>query len=532
MKHINLALKRLFVFFFLTLNAIPFIQAEDDYIQRIRTAELRGDKEEVSRICREWYASGQFSPGKLDWCFNMMMSLEDNAILITQNDHDTYPVWMLQQVFGIRQDVMLWSLPLLEQGAYRKHFKGSVMLESVPDQEDIATHIGSWLNKNGNFSNTPIFISVLVDRSRLNLEPKKLYLTGLAFKFTQFNYDNIAVLRYNYEQRFRLNMLDLNWNQERAPEVLAQLNLNYIPAFKLLYEHYKTGGELEKAAMLEYRCMNIAREGNREKEVSALFYEAPATEKSGFKSTITARELDKRMKKVSNNVWFSESEVSNAQYEQFLQDLLRNKAFDLLDTCKTHKTNWRDLLPLQFRQLSDKDVFEHGHPDDPKSPVQNLSYEAALAYCSWLTTAYNNDLGKKKFKKVRFRLPDKAEWEAAALGGFKQVPYPWGGYFVRNNKGCYLGNFFSTEPCGDCDVKDAGSNDGGFFTVNVNTYYPNNFGLYNMSGNVAEMVAERGIAKGGSWEDLPHLCQVNAEKKYDQPSPAIGFRVVMEIIEP
>ena len=57
-------------------------------------------------------------------------------------------------------------------------------------------------------------------------------------------------------------------------------------------------------------------------------------------------------------------------------------------------------------------------------------------------------------------------------------------------------------------------------------HYPNDFGLYNVCGNVAEMVAERGIAYGGSYLDPGYDIRIDSEKRYDGPSPLIGFRVI------
>ena len=87
--------------------------AEGEYERRIRTAELDNDREQVAQICREWQRSGQCSPGVLSWCYNALMSLETNAVLVTQNDHDTYPVWLLQYALDVRPDVAVLSLPLL-----------------------------------------------------------------------------------------------------------------------------------------------------------------------------------------------------------------------------------------------------------------------------------------------------------------------------------------------------------------------------------------------------------------------------------
>ena len=63
-------------------------------------------------------------------------------------------------------------------------------------------------------------------------------------------------------------------------------------------------------------------------------------------------------------------------------------------------------------------------------------------------------------------------------------------------------------------------------TVPVKTYYRNAYGLYNMCGNAAEMVAERGIAFGGSFLDPGYDIRIDSETRYNAPSPKVGFRVI------
>lgn len=212
-------------------------------------------------------------------------------------------------------------------------------------------------------------------------------------------------------------------------------------------------------------------------------------------------------------------------------DLVKNRDFETLAICKTEKTDWRSFLSKNHQSLSDEILFKHGHPDDAKMPIQNISYEAATKYCEWLTTVYNqSNYKKKKFQKVVFRLPTEVEWELAAHGG-QQLSYPWGGNYIRNAKGCYLSNsnVADAEPCEDCEPNT--SNDGGFFTVPADSYFPNSFGLYNISGNVAEMIAIKGLAKGGSWQDEPEDCTIISKQNYTSASPKIGVRIFMEVVE-
>jgi formylglycine-generating enzyme required for sulfatase activity len=202
---------------------------------------------------------------------------------------------------------------------------------------------------------------------------------------------------------------------------------------------------------------------------------------------------------------------------------------------KVGRTDWRSYLKKEYTTLSDAVIFEHAHPDNDYCPVQNIAYAGAKGFCEWLTEWYNSSRwgDTKKYKKVVFRLPSESEWMTAAHGGRNaSFLYPYGNEF-RNTKGCFLNNFnCNDETCNECKIsKKTASKDGGFFPVRTDSYFPNDFQLYQIVGNIAEMTDKEGLAKGGSWEDAPYNCTIQSQKKYTSPSPAIGFRVVMQIIE-
>lgn len=512
--------------FFLFLHVALQAATAEDYISRIRDAEMSGDRESVAAHCREWYSSGQFSSGVLDWNYNALMSLEPDALLLTQNDNDTYPVWLLQYALQVRPDVHVLNMSLLENDAYRSRIIRQEHLSYIPAGASLTDFLQMFVSGK---NDQPTYFGVMTDKTRLETAKNSLYLTGLALKFSIRPFDNVAVLRNNYENRFRLDYLKLQMAPEPDPTAVAQLNLNYLPAFLLLYNHFITSGENGKAAQLRELIVRIGRAGNREAEVSAYLQKGQQT--SRLISDITPKMLEKGMKSIGNQLYAAETETTNAQYERFLQDLLKNRDFDQLEKCKTTPTDWRALLPDSLKHLPDAIIFPHGHPDLPEMPVQNISHEAAERYCTWMTTVYNTSTERKKFKKVLFRLPTEPEWIQAARGGLNEIIYPWGGYYIRNSKGCYLLNMKVAEPCTKCPEKSGPDMDGGFFPVMAESYFPNNYGLYNMSGNVSEMIQETGKCKGGSWNDIPYYGQLKTVHECTTPSPETGFRVFMVVIE-
>lgn len=191
------------------------------------------------------------------------------------------------------------------------------------------------------------------------------------------------------------------------------------------------------------------------------------------------------------------------------------------------------------------------HPAFDKYPVVGVNWHAAQAFCVWRTLIFNNYRAKsKKPSQPRFRLPTEAEWEYAARGGFEHKMYPWEGPYIRNSKGCLFANF---KP-GRGNYLD----DNFEYTCPVNSYWPNDYGLYSMTGNVAEWCEDdfeeasyaiehdlnpvyrapsdkktaRRVIRGGSWKDIAYFLSVGTRtyEYADTTKSFLGFRCVMSVL--
>ena len=209
-------------------------------------------------------------------------------------------------------------------------------------------------------------------------------------------------------------------------------------------------------------------------------------------------------------------------------------------------TVWITDFKYSYNEPMHNDYFWHDAYND--YPVVGINWNQAKAFCEWRTMK-KNAFQKTKNKDLvpEFRLPTEAEWEYAARGGLQGATFPWGGPYTKNDRGCFMANFKPMR--GDYAVDQA------LYTVEGDAYEANDFGLFNMSGNVAEWVDssyeseaydfsstmnpnvnntanKKKITRGGSWKDVKYYLEVSS-RDYEYQDVArsfIGFRTVHDYL--
>ncbi len=190
------------------------------------------------------------------------------------------------------------------------------------------------------------------------------------------------------------------------------------------------------------------------------------------------------------------------------------------------------------------------HPSYSAHPVVGVSWEQARAFCHWRTQRLNQALSSKGQEVLEYRLPTEAEWEFAARGQKLETKFPWKGNYADTEKGCYYANF---KPQQGNFTKD-----GSLITSKVASFPANEYGLYDMAGNVAEWTSstwsasayeeinevnpeyncrtygnepylmKRKVVRGGSWKDAAPFIQVSTRtyEYQNETRSYIGFRCV------
>ncbi len=178
-------------------------------------------------------------------------------------------------------------------------------------------------------------------------------------------------------------------------------------------------------------------------------------------------------------------------------------------------------------RVNEKILVDHGFADwnPTPSPEGYFNTDAYLTYdtyeaesdrrLQYITTGdYRNVKMEDGILLPKYRLPTEAEWEYAALGligntmnerVLERRVYPWNGQFMRTEDKKYYGDFMANTRRGRGDYMGvAGAlNDGADGPVAVKSYWPNDYGLYNMAGNVSEWVLD--VYRQLSHDDVSEL---------------------------
>ena len=214
------------------------VNAYPDYVACLM---ITGDEKLLDDILRRWYESGTYSASLLNYAYNEMAGLPDNALFFTNGDIDTYSKLLLQGGKGLFRGVKVVCIPMLFSSTYRETVCRQL---GVPVMEEpkatTQEEYNDWLEQTELYliekTKRPAYFFV---SEQVPSFIDKLYSEGLVYRYSPRRYDNLAVKQQNYEKRYLLDYLYESFVPETYEASAYRLNLNYIPCLKSLLDWYK-----------------------------------------------------------------------------------------------------------------------------------------------------------------------------------------------------------------------------------------------------------------------------------------------------
>ena len=228
-------------------------------------------------FCKKLYRSKDIIPDLLNYNYNVMASCKPNAVLFTNGDNDTYPIWVLQSAKNIRPDITVINASLamgypkyLQQLLKKRHIAIDTLKLKHKTRGDF---LKALINQIKSASpDTPIYIALTLPGNNIKTLQDSLYIVGLAYRYSTEKLDNLALLNRNVSEKFRLDYLQHSWYTEDylAKKSMDMLNLNYAVIFSTLVDHLYLSGQIEQANHWKELALSLARKGGNQKLVRYL----------------------------------------------------------------------------------------------------------------------------------------------------------------------------------------------------------------------------------------------------------------------
>lgn len=237
------------------------------------------------------------------------------------------------------------------------------------------------------------------------------------------------------------------------------------------------------------------------------------------------------MVRIVDNFYVDQTEVNNIswrEYQYWLQQQYGATGEPYLASFPD-STSWNAEMHKKMRP------FYYTHPAFDNYPVVGISHQQAQAFCRWRSLAAKARLQTSspqqqwlQLKDLEFRLPTRTEWELIARLNRDKARVP-------ANKAKFPGKkLFNVKPAGttspEAQYYPVGQlNDFTTLTSIVNAYPPGELGIYNLYGNVAEMIAAPDTAMGGGYIHTEREVLSEPYFTYSRPADWLGFRCVCDI---
>lgn len=202
-------------------------------------AARTGNTTEMARWGRALKEQGGVAPGLWHMADDVLLSLEKDAVLFAAGEMDAYPLWSKQAANGARKDVLVVDQRLLGDRAYRERIWANTRANgTVPGQDGFIDALAGATQR-------PVYVSLALGPQQARAMRGRLYVTGLAARYSTSGWNNIPALMKN-------------WQAMAKATDAGPLAKNYLLPASILLNHYRNMGDEANASRLEHELRGLA----------------------------------------------------------------------------------------------------------------------------------------------------------------------------------------------------------------------------------------------------------------------------------
>ena len=250
------------------------VEMYPDYVSYLMQT---GDEELMADILKRWYNSGTYSPSLLNYAYNELSGMKANSIIFVSGDSPTFSKLLVQYGKDLFEDIDVICISMMWTSNYRKlvcerlNIPDFEPIPQISSQEEADKYTDQMMLHIIKHTRRPaVYFSALMNVPSFK---DKLYSEGLVMRYSEKPYDNLAIKRKNFEENYLTDYLRENFLPESYPASANKFNLNYVPCFKSLLDHYKQTGNTTRYDELRRLMLRIVEQINVPDEEKQKYYE-------------------------------------------------------------------------------------------------------------------------------------------------------------------------------------------------------------------------------------------------------------------